>query len=824
MLTDNISAGKDAEALMELIPLTDSRSLTNAPQTVFFALRTATGDGHRYIPDLYRRGVRKFVVETGYIPADDMADATFIVVDSPLDELQRLAAQKRRASSARVVGITGSRGKTLVKEWLAGVAGQDMSVCRSPRSYNSQIGVALSVWQLSGEHALGVFEAGISRKGEMERLANIINPDIAVLTSVGSDHDDGFASREEKIAEKLRLATGISSLVYPADDAAVCAGVEALKTQSPRIELRGWTKEGKPGAWLDVKISESGSNIRISYNAADGRSGEFTLPSCPSWQIDNACTVVATLLALGYAPADIDSRMAGTAPTGTRMQVTDGVNNCLIVHDDYLCDLSSLSLALDFVGRRATANRTLTVILSDIASDGGDADCDDTYRRAGEMLRQRGVSRVIGIGADISARFALLEIDGCCFASTAEALEHLTPTDFNSELILLKGSPVFEFTLLVNLLEAKTHETVLEVNLDAMVDNFNFFRSKLKPTTGIVCMVKASGYGAGSLELAKTLQTHGAAYLAVAVGDEGAELRRAGVTMPIMVLNPMVLNYKQLFDNQLEPEIFSFESLEAIIYEAKRAGMKDYPVHIKLDTGMHRLGFREEDIPALLEVLDSTDAVRPRSVFSHLATADCLDQDVYTLGQLEYYHRCSTKIVEHFPFKVLRHVLNTAGMLRFPEYQYDMCRLGIGLYGIPVLNNGTEDALRPISSLRSVIIAIHRWEPGTTVGYGRHGVISRPSLVATVPIGYADGFNRHCGRGRWKVAVNGRLCPTVGNICMDICMIDVTDVPGVRTGDAVTIFGPLNPATAMAEVLDTIPYECLTSVSPRVRRVYYRES
>ncbi|MDE5625586.1 MAG: alanine racemase, partial [Muribaculaceae bacterium] len=486
------------------------------------------------------------------------------------------------------------------------------------------------------------------------------------------------------------------------------------------------------------------------------------------------------------------------------------------------CDLPSISIALDFTHRRLTSGRRLTVILSDIDSDG--ADLATIYREAGETLRLRGVSRLIGIGEEISRHFAETALPGSHYPSTEAFLQAVTPTDFSSELILIKGSPAFGFDKIVNHLEAKTHETVLEVNLDAMVDNFNFFRSKLKPATGIVAMVKASGYGAGSLELAKTLQAHGAAYLAVAVGDEGAELRKAGITMPIMVLNPMVLNYTQLFDNRLEPEIFSFESLDQIIFEARRAGVSGYPIHIKLDSGMHRLGFREEELPRLLQLLDSQTEVTVKSVFSHLATADCLDQDDYTRRQLDYYTRCADLIVNHFPHKVLRHVLNTAGILRFPQYQFDMVRLGIGLYGIPVLNNGTESPLRPISSLRSVVIALRRWEQTETVGYGRRGVLSRPSLIATVPIGYADGFNRHCGRGNWKVAVNGHLCPTVGNICMDTCMVDVTDVPDVRTGDPVVIFGPENPATEMARVLDTIPYECLTSVSPRVRRVYFRES
>lgn len=804
----------------EYIPLTDSRSLTDASRTVFFALRTTTGDGHLFIPELYRRGGRRFVVEENF-DGSAFEGAEFVRCASPLKALQQWAARKREGFAGTVIGITGSRGKTMVKEWLCAALAPGHSLCRSPRSYNSRIGVPLSVWRLSANNDLGIFEAGISRSGEMETLRQIIRPDIAVITNIGHEHDGGFpGGRQQKIQEKLILARDASTIIYMADDEDIA---RAVTERFPQRNLFGWSLKENPAASLRVETVGQPEDGRTTLRYQFGDvSGEISIPAVAHWQVENATSVMATLFAMGHTPAEVNNRMGNLRPAGTRLMVSNGINGSQIIRDDYACDLSSLSLALDFAVRRQTGDQPLTVILADLEID--NASARQTYRKAGELLRQRNVSRLIGIGREIALHFAETGMDGEAYESPDSFLDSFNRSSFGPGLILVKGNGDAAFDRLVNRLEAKTHETVLEVNLDAMVDNFNFFRSKLKPGTGLVAMVKASGYGAGSLELAKTLQAHGAAYLAVAVGDEGEELRRAGITMPIMVLNPIVLNYKQLFDNHLEPEIFSFESLREIIAEASRAGISGYPIHIKLDSGMHRLGFRKEDIPQLLDELDHQDAVKPQSVFSHLATADCLDQDEYTLSQLEYFTHCSEAIVNHFPYKVLRHVLNTAGILRFPQYQFDMARLGIGLYGIPVLNNGTEDALRPISSLRSIIIALHEWEQNETIGYGRRGVLHRPSLIATVPIGYADGFNRHCGRGNWKVAVNGHLCPTVGNICMDICMIDVTDVPGVRTGDPVVIFGPDNPATKMAEVLDTIPYECLTSVAPRVRRVYYRES
>lgn len=803
------------------ILLTDSRSLTDAGRSVFFALRTLTGDGHQFIEQLYNKGVRRFVVDADF-NTDGFPSAEFEVVDTPLLRLQQLAADKRQRTRAEVIGITGSKGKTLVKEWLSMLLAEDGKVCRSPRSYNSQIGVPLSVWALTSDDRFGVFEAGISTAGEMERLHAMIRPDIAVVTNISTDHAAGFPSRADKIREKLQLIKGARLLILPAADRELCE--MARKLAEPTTRFFAWSLDSDIPAQVTAKIHDLGHSTRIVWRCSDARRGMFTVPFAQSWQIENVMTVLSVLLAMGYPASETDRRMEQLKDISTRISVTKGVNDCMIVSDDYPADLPSLELALDFVARRQTAGRTLTAILSDLSTDGEDE--AEVYKRAASMLRRRGITRLIGIGEGMVNYFPAMKLPGSCYRTVDEFLEATTPTDFSHELILVEGTEAGEFRKITHALEAKTHETVLEVNLDAMIDNFNFFRSKLSRQTGIVAMVKASGYGAGSLEPAKTLQAHGAAYLAVAVGDEGEELRRAGIRMPVMVLNPMVLNYKQLFDNRLEPEIFSFESLASIIREARRAGVTDFPIHLKIDSGMHRLGFREEEIPRLLEVLDGQQQVKVRSVFSHLATADCLDQDDYTRSQLDYYTRCSEKIVEHFPYKVLRHLLNTAGILRFPEYQFDMVRLGIGLYGIPVVNDGSEAELRPISTLRSVIIAIREWTPEETIGYGRHGHLTRPSRIATIPVGYADGFNRHCGRGRWSVLVNGVLCPTVGNICMDLCMIDITDVPSAGIGDPVIIFGPEAEVTPMkmAELLDTIPYECLTSVSPRVPRAYYRES
>lgn len=788
--------------------LTDSRSLGDAEHTLFFALRTRRADGHSYIPALYEAGVRAFVVEdTRYI--DRFPDADFITVQSTSDALMTVGAANRHCYPVPVIGITGSRGKTMVKEWLYLMLRDDYRITRSPRSYNSQIGVPLSLWQFNSDTTLGIVEAGISAPGEMARLEAAIRPGIVVITSLGEEHSEGFADIEEKALEKLRLASGAGTLIYPASDERLRAAVERAK------EL----------TIIPADIREVDSDRFL---------GEVTPEAFPAltqpWERANAATCLAVMHVLDYDSATALRRLERLEPMGTRLKVSEGVNNCLLITDDYLCDLHSLAPALDFMMRRSTPDRANTLIVTDLDHEA--ATTEETYRGLAELCRQRRISHIVGIGSEIRVLGELLpEVDCRFFATADEAVARLTTSDFADRLILIKGAPAARLGRLTHMLEARTHETVLEVNLDAMVSNYNFYRSHLHPTTGIVAMVKADGYGAGSYELAKTLQSAGAAYLAVAVLDEGVALRRAGITMPIMVLNPKVLNYGELFRNRLEPEIFSFDILEEIISQAQRYGITDYPVHIKLDTGMHRLGFLGDDLPALIERLKSQSSVRAASVFSHLATADCPDMDDYTEMQLHTFSAWSQQIADAFPYKVKRHVLNTAGIIRYPEYQFDMVRLGIGLYGVPTLRDGRESALRQVSTLRTVIIAEKEWPAGTTIGYGRRGVLTRPSRIATIPIGYADGINRHMGRGNVSFLVNGHPCPTVGNICMDICMIDITDAPGAdgtpgshaAVGDTVVIFSPENPVTPMADALDTIPYELLTSVSPRVRRLYYTE-
>ena len=780
--------------------LTDSRSLSDPAKSLFFALRGPSNDGHRYISDLYSRGVRCFVVEAIPASASGMPDASWVVVTDTLKALQKVGAIGRRNASV-VVAITGSRGKTTLKEWLFQILSPSLNVSRSPRSYNSQIGVPLSLWGIREGSDVALIEAGISKVGEMKSIAECISPDTVVVTNVGDAHAQGFSSREEKIREKVSLASGssVKKVIYCADDPAVEAEV---MRQCIGKELIGWHRIDLPSGLF-----------------GDG----FGDKEIKDWEIENAGHAIAVARSLGISEEEIEGRLKKLHRIGTRLNVSEGVNDCLVIHDSYTSDQSSLAPALDFMKRRLAPGSKETLIVSDLLHEADNS--EDAISSMAEMLKTSGVKRLIGVGSGIkkgAEKLASVVNEASFFETTDELLASLSTSDFCNETILLKGAPQFEFGRIAQLLEARTHETVLEVNLDAVVRNYNYFRSKLPAGTGLVAMVKASGYGAGSYEIAKTLQDCGAAYLAVAVLDEGIDLRRRGITMPVMVMNPKVVNYRQMFANRLEPEVFSMPMLLDVVKEAEKYGVKDYPLHIKLDTGMHRMGFVEEELPEVMRILNSTDAVRIASAFSHLATADCLDMDDYTLLQLQRFDRFTNYMLKESPHPFLRHVLNSAGILRFPEYHYDMARLGIGLYGVNTLPPEVEAPLSVVSTLRTVIIAIRDWKKGESIGYARRSILERDSRIATIPIGYADGMNRHFGRGNITVKVNGKDAPTVGNICMDACMIDVTDIE-CREGDVVEIFGPSASVDRLSDLLDTIPYEILTSVSPRVKRVYYRE-
>ncbi len=745
--------------------------------------------------------------------------ANFLVVPNTLEALQSIATFHRRRFRIPVIGITGSRGKTTVKEWLYQLLKDDYHIVRSPRSFNSQIGVPLSLWDIDLNTNLAIIEAGISTTGEMANLQAMIRPTIGVITNIGDEHNEGFASMAEKAQEKAKILNNCECIVYCADDPLVTSTIKPLLDVDVALEIAWSRSDVQRTLYVDsVKSTAEATTIGYQYN---GVPHKLTLPFTSSRDIENAISCLAVMLYLNVQPEVIATRMAHLTPVGTRLNVIGGVNNCTVIVDGYTSDYYSLTPATDFVTRRSNPSQNITVILSDLMTE--TFSDDELYIRVSEHLKSKRVSRLIGIGPDLCRhRRYFSNINATFFESTKSFLDNMSQSDFDNETILIKGAPQFEFEQIVDLLEARQHQTVEDIDLNALAGNFKFFKSLIEPTTKTVGMVKASGYGTGSYEIAKTLQDMGADYLAVAVQDEGVDLRKAGISMPIIVLNPSVVNYKAMFMYRLEPEVYSIEEARELVKEGRKYGAKNFPVHIKLDTGMHRLGFIKEQLPELIELLRSQDTIKPSSVFSHLCVADEPSQDEYTMKQFDYFDECSDLLQDAFDYHITRHILNTTGVVRFPERQYDMVRIGIGLYGIKTVADGAEDALRPVASLHSVIISIKEWPAGTTIGYGRHGILKRQSRIATVTIGYADGFDRHFGNGHTSLWVNGTLCPTVGNVCMDAVMIDVTDAD-CQVGDHVEIYGDHIPIERLSEVRDTIPYEILTSISPRVKRVYYRD-
>lgn len=797
--------------------LTDSRSVCFPEDTLFFAIRSERNDGHKYVADLYRRGVRNFVVEE--LPADRetaYADANFLKVPHSVEALQRLAERHRDEFDIPIVGITGSNGKTVVKEWLYQLLSPQMVATRSPRSYNSQIGVPLSVWLLDEHSQVGIFEAGISQKGEMQALRDIIQPTIGVLTNLGSAHQENFSSMEEKCLEKLKLFHDTKAIVYPLDDETVRSCVAKYDYKGEQI---AWSMKD-PGAKMYVNnVEKSGISTTVSY-VFDSKEGRYTLPFIDEASVENSVTCAAVALHLGLDMEQIAERMPAIEPVAMRLEVKEGQHGCTLINDSYNSDVNSLDIALDFMSRRPDhAGRKRTLILSDIYQSGKAGKA--LYKEVSDLAKTRGVQKIIGIGPEISANAEAIDIPEKHFF--ADCHEFIASPEFgclHDEVILLKGARKFSFDRLTELLEQKVHETILEVNLNAVVKNLNHFRSYMKPTTKIVCMVKADAYGAGAVEVAKTLQDHRVDYLAVAVADEGVTLRRNGITSNIMIMNPEMTAFKTMFDFKLEPEVYSFRLLDALVKAARKEGITGYPVHIKLDTGMHRLGFNPmEDMDELIGRLKRQNAVIPRSVFSHFVGSDSDDFDNFSAHQFELFKAGSDKLQAAFSHKILRHMDNSAGIEHFPERQLDMCRLGLGLYGIDSRDNSV---INNVCTLKTTILQIHAVPKEETVGYSRKGVLTRDSLIGAIPIGYADGLNRLLGCGRCYCLVNGKKAPYVGNICMDVAMIDVTDID-CKEGDTVEIFGDNLPVTVLSDAMGTIPYEVLTSISSRVKRVYFQD-
>lgn len=802
--------------------LTDSRSLSCAETTLFFALHTDSNDGHKYIRDLYNKGVRAFAVDYWNPEWRDMEADFLVTPDGTLKALQKLAGfHRHRDNKKKTLAITGSRGKTTLKEWLFEMTGDDMTVIRSPRSYNSQIGVPLSLWLTDDSTDLAVIEAGISKPGEMSALTDMIDPDIAVLTNILDDHADSFISTETKCREKAILMRNVGTAIFCADNQMINKIVrENLHDADAAL---AWSLTGREDAELNFSAdTDANGHTQLTISDLQRRKATAKLPLNDPHSLENACHAAAVLAALGYSADSIAKKLSLLRPVNTRTDVLEGIKGSLIIRDHYISDIDTLIPAIDFMERRLSENSKSTLIIDSLCES------DPDYSRLAQILVNRHIDALIIVGAVNESIPASLSNSVEEFKSYDNALTLANDIsaykiNVDERTILIKGDNP-ELDRVAEALQARRHETVLEVNLDNLVENYNFYRRKLiNESTGIVCMVKASGYGAGSYEPARTLQSQGAAYLAVAVLDEGVDLRKAGITMPIMVLNPRVVNYDQLFAYSLEPEIFSFEELEAIVSNARRLGISHYPVHIKLDTGMHRLGFIGEEIPRLIGLLEAQKCVEPVSVFSHLAAADDPAMDDYTLEQFEKFDKWSAMLREKWP-AMKRHILNSTGITRFPDKQYEMVRLGICLYGIATMNDHSQEGLRPVSALRTSIIALRDWPAGTTIGYNRKGVCKSNSRIATIPIGYADGINRHLGNGGMQVGINGHRCPTIGNICMDACMIDVTGCgDDVHVGDSVEIFGYDIPVSELSDTLGTIPYEILTSVSTRVKRVYFRE-
>ncbi len=789
--------------------LTDSRSLVFPEQTLFFAIRTQKNDGHRYLPELYRRGVRAFVVSQ--MPEAPEADANYLVVPSPLRALQRLAERHREAFDIPVIGITGSNGKTIVKEWLYQILTPDFNITRSPRSWNSQIGVPLSVWRLTKLTQIGIFEAGISEPGEMDALESIIQPSIGVLTHLGSAHDENFADRREKCMEKLRLFRHARVLIYNNSDELISECVEASGFKG---ELIGWQIKGDR---LEITDSKMPSQAAYSFDIT-------SLLTADAASCENVCHCICVAHYLGLGDDIIRQRIAHLEPVAMRLEVKEGRNGCTLITDTCNSDLGSLEIALDFMRRRPESEgRKRTLILSDIKQTG--LNLTELYCHVAQLLRQYEVDEFIGIGREVTSGMMCVADEQrpqCMhlFDTTQQFTASKMQQKLHDSVVLIKGSRQAHFEHIAESLVQKVHETVLEVNLSAVVGNLNYYRSFMKPETKMVCMVKASAYGAGAVEIAKTLQDQGVDYLAVAVADEGVELRRAGITGNVMIMNPEMSSFSTLFEYQLEPEVYSFRLLEALIRAAEREGITNFPIHIKLDTGMHRLGFDpKKDLPQLIERLHAQKALIPRSVFTHFVGSDSEDFNAFSDHQWQLFSEATEELQAAFPYPILRHICNSAGIVHFPERHCDMVRLGLGLYGVDPMDNG-HAPLQPISTLKTTILQIHDVPANETVGYSRKGHLTRNSRIAALPIGYADGLNRHLGCGHGYCLVNGQKAHYVGNICMDVCMIDVTDID-CKEGDTAVIFGPELPPTVLSEVIDTIPYEILTGVSPRVKRIYY---
>lgn len=843
ILNGKIFQDPTPNALVEHL-LIDSRQVAFAHSTLFFAIESKRRDGHDFIADCYERGVRNFIISKN-IPFQDFPEGNFIMVGNTLMALQQLAEfHREQFPNLTVIGITGSNGKTMVKEWLFQLLNPDYYIVRSPKSYNSQIGVPLSVWQIEQHHTLAIFEAGISEMGEMEKLAPIIDCTIGVFTNIGEAHSAGIPDMEIKLEEKIKLFSNARSIVFSLDDPTVDA---AISSQFQDKDMFMSSDYNDMAGLIIERIKTIGRRTKISGSLFDEPVSIY-IPFTDEISITNAIHCWAVMLHLDIDNSVIQQRMLRLEPVKMRLEVKEGVNNCTIINDAYNSDLSSFGMSLNFQKQQAKDGETM-LIISDIYQSG--KPLEELYEIIADVLNHYAVDKIICIGEEVQQLKFEMTGNLTYFKNTPEFLQQLNLNDFQNQTILLKGARAFQFEKIADRLSKKVHKTVLEVNMSALQHNLRVYSNLLHSGTKMMAMVKASAYGSGAVEIARQLEFSKVNYLAVAYTDEGVELRKAGIQLPIMILNPEEATFADLIEHDLEPEISNLQLLAqfsefvtanqpifpedvfadklpeiftdfAQMVKEEMESNNKYPIHLKLDTGMHRLGFEEKDLPELLACLKKSKGVEIVSILSHLAASETIDHDKFTNHQIDLYLKSYEKIAEAIGYRPIRHILNSAGIVRFPEFQMDMVRLGIGLYGID--SSGLiQENLQTVNTLKATISQIKTIAKGETVSYGRSGKAEKDMMIATLSIGYADGLPRAAGNGQYDVLVNGVKSTIFGTICMDMCMIDITNIPDIEQGDEVIIFGKNPKVEELAAAVGTIPYEIFTGVSSRVKRVYFQE-
>lgn len=803
--------------------LLDSRKLTHPAQTLFFALSGLKLDGHNYIAELYQKGVRCFVV-TQEQHTENFPGANFILVKDTVAALQKLAGYHRSKFKLPVIAVTGSNGKTIVKEWLYQLLHEDYHIIRSPKSYNSQIGVPLSLWLMSNKNNLGIFEAGISEPDEMSRLEKIIRPTIGVFTNIGEAHSEGFLNIKHKTKEKLTLFTKCEVLIYCKDYPDINQSLGEINSlRDEPLHTFSWSMNAQ--ADLTVGSVMQKDNRSFIHSIYKGKDLDFDIPFADKASVENAIHCACVMLYLGKDFETICKRMKHLTGIQMRLEMRDAINHCTLINDTYNSDIGSLKIAIDFL-KQQNQHPKKTLILSDILQSGrGEV---ELYSEIATLLQENKVDRLIGIGPSLSRQKKLFEknkpLQLEVYESTDEFLQNLDSKTFHSEIILLKGARKFCFEVIVKFLERKAHETVLEINLNALVHNLKTYQQLLKPSTKIMAMVKAFSYGSGSFEIANVLQFNRVDYLAVAYTDEGVELRKNGINLPIMVMNPEQRSFETMIQYDLEPEIYSLAMLDSfaeVLSILRKGEQPPYHIHVELETGMNRLGFSKQDIPSLIARIKNNHQLHVASVFSHLAASEDQSYDQFTNQQISTFEELGKQMCEQFHYKILRHVLNSSGITRHTKAQFDMVRLGIGLYGIDG-SNKLAGKLMPVSNLKTTISQIKHVKKGETVGYGRVGKVTKDKTIATIAIGYADGLSRKLSNGAGHLLVNGKLAPVIGNVCMDMTMLDITGITAAE-GDEVIVFGAHPTVQQIAEAAETIPYEILTGISARVKRVYFQE-